>query len=162
MFALWAVLIPIIDQVSKALVVRNLPIHETIALIPGLLQLTHVRNPGAAFGILPYQRSLFVVIAGLLLVASFLYRRRIKDETFLVQLGLGLGLGGAIGNLIDRLRTGYVTDFFEVPAVPIFGIFNVADAAIVIGVAILLWSTLFRKDATAPPVAEGGDGAGEG
>lgn len=158
MFALWAILIPIIDQVTKALVINQLPVYDSIAIIPGVLSLTHVRNPGAAFGILAYQRPLFVAIAVILIVASVIFRRRIEHEPFIVRIGLGLGLGGAIGNLVDRLRTGYVTDFLDMPFIPIF---NVADTAIVIGVTLLLWASFFHKEA--PNILpKGGESPSEG
>lgn len=157
-YALWAVLIPIIDQITKAMVIEKLPVYDSVEIIPGLLNLTHVRNPGAAFGILAYQRPLFIGIAAVLVVAGIVFRRRIETEPFIVRMGLGLGIGGAVGNLIDRLRTGYVTDFFDVPWIPVF---NVADTAIVTGVILLLWATFFHKDAT-DAVPEGGESPSEG
>ena len=142
MFALLAVLVPIVDQVTKAIVIRYLPEYESVTIIPGLLAWTHVRNPGAAFGLLPFQRSLFIAVAALLVVAAVVFRRRIFAEPPLVQAALGLGLGGAVGNMIDRLRTGFVTDFIDVPLIPVF---NVADTAIVCGVALLLWASVFLQ-----------------
>lgn len=158
MFLLWAVLIACVDQLTKLLVTLYLPLHDSVEIIPGLLALTHVQNPGAAFGILAYQRTLFIVVALVLIVMSIMFRRRIEQEPPLVRAGLCLGLGGAIGNLIDRLRTGYVTDFLDVPLIPVF---NVADTAIVIGVILLLWASFFPRQAKSP-VPEGSEDVSEG
>lgn len=154
MFSFWAILVPIVDQVTKALIVAYLPLYERISLIPGLLSLRHVRNPGAAFGLLPFRGPLFVAVALLLVILAVIFRDKIKKESLLVQTGLGLGLGGAVGNMIDRVRTGYVTDFIEVPIIPIF---NVADTAIVLGVALVLWVSFFpgRKEEGESASSEG-------
>lgn len=143
MFVALALLVPLIDQITKALVALYVPEYQTITVISGLLAWTHVRNPGAAFGLLPFQRPLFIAVSSVLIVAAVIFRKRILAEPRVVQVGLGLGLGGAIGNLIDRLRTGYVTDFIDVPLIPIF---NVADMAIVFGVGILLWASFFLAE----------------
>lgn len=143
MFAALAVIVPIVDQLVKSLVIEKLPVYESVTVIPGLLAWTHVRNPGAAFGLFPFQRPLFIFVAGLMVVLAIVFRKRILAEPKLVQVALGLGLGGAIGNLIDRLRTGYVTDFIEVPFIPIF---NIADMSIVFGVGLLIWFSFFHKE----------------
>lgn len=140
MFAALMVIVALLDQATKAFVIATIPENTSIQVIPGLLAWTHVRNPGAAFGLLPFQRPLFIVVAVLMLGAAFIFRKRIMQEPILFQIGVGLGLGGAVGNLIDRLRTGFVTDFIQVPIIPIF---NVADTAITFGVAILLWTSFF-------------------
>lgn len=170
MFVALAVLVPIIDQITKAVITHYVPEYHSVTIIPGLLAWTHVRNPGAAFGLLPFQRPLFIAVASLLVVAAAIFRKRILSEPPLVQIALGLGLGGAVGNLMDRLRTGYVTDFIEVPFIPIF---NIADMAIVFGVGILLWTSFFMEaEPAAAPEADidhgsqhhatsGGDGESE-
>lgn len=152
MFTRLAVIIPIIDQAIKAIVIATLPVYESVTVIPGLLSWIHVRNPGAAFGLLPFHRPLFITVAIGILIAGIIFRKRIGAEPVLVQVGLGLGLGGAIGNLIDRLLTGYVTDFIAVPLIPIF---NIADMAIVIGVALVLWASFFLKDSEKAVPEEG-------
>ncbi len=104
-------------------------------LIPGLLQLHYVKNPGAAFGILPNQRLFFLVVTVLALALVMGYARRFSELSLVSNLGLGLFLGGTVGNFWDRIRWGYVVDFIDFSFWPVF---NVADAAIVVGVGILL------------------------
>ena len=137
-----------LDQLTKWLVARALDLHEMRPIVDGLLSLSHVRNRGAAFGILsdadlPYQAILFSVLSLVALAAIAVYAMRLPVTARLPQLALSLVLGGAVGNLIDRLRHGYVVDFVHVywrqyqwPD------FNVADSAISIGVALLVLDIL--------------------
>src|SRR2546422_4211091 len=139
-----------VDQSTKWLVARYLDLHEYRPLVDGLLSLSHVRNRGAAFGILsdadlPYQAILFAGLSLAALLAIAVYAWRLPATAQLPQLALALILGGALGNLIDRLRLGYVVDFLDVfigdrhwPA------FNVADSCICIGVALLVIDLLAR------------------
>lgn len=131
--------IVLLDQLSKAWVVQRLGLFESISILPGILHLTHVQNPGAAFGLLPYQRPLFVAVTAALIAFVWLYRDRIRQEARPVRLAVCLGLAGATGNLIDRLRTGYVIDFLDVPWIPVF---NVADMAIVAAAILMAWGLL--------------------
>jgi signal peptidase II len=132
------------DQVTKALVEARIPLHDVLPLIPGFLQLTHVKNRGAAFGIFadaPSQAKLMLLVTlsviALAVVITLLWRNHPHDRR--TGLGLSLILGGAVGNLFDRLVHGSVVDFVEFfvrsfhwPA------FNLADSAIVIGAGLLL------------------------
>lgn len=132
-----AIAVLVIDQVSKAAVRRAVPPGGSVSLIPGLFQLSHVRNTGAAFGILP-QQQLFLLLTSLAaVVIILLYFTRASSWTRLVGIALGLELGGAAGNLIDRFRTGTVTDFLDFGFWPVF---NLADSAIVIGAVLLLFA----------------------
>lgn len=136
------------DQLTKWLVVGSLGLHEYLPIVDGLLSLSHVRNRGAAFGILsdadlPYQGVLFSALSLVALVAIAVYAWRLPSTARLPQLALSLVLGGALGNLSDRLRLGYVVDFVHVywrehqwPD------FNVADSAITVGVALLVLDIL--------------------
>jgi len=126
-----------LDLWTKALVSR-LPVGESRPLLDGLVFLTHVRNPGAAFGMLAGRTGLFVALGVLVLVAMPFILRRTGD--LLALLALGAVLGGAAGNLFDRLRTGLVTDFIDVRFWPVF---NLADSAIVVGAIVLAWRLLF-------------------
>lgn len=131
------------DAWTKWLVSTRIDLHESIPLIPDLLQLVHVRNTGAAFGIGANADSRLVplllnlgAIGVFFVVVAYAFRSAITDRV--LQTGLHLILGGAIGNLIDRFRLGYVVDFVDVyvkshhwPA------FNVADSAICVGIALL-------------------------
>lgn len=143
-FAIIAVIV-IADQITKALVRAHLQLGESQNVIPGLLDFTHVRNTGAAFGLLnnvdfPYKPVVMVLVAALALVAIAFYATQLGFEDRVARLGLALILGGAFGNLIDRAFAGYVVDFVDVYWGDIhFWAFNVADASITIGaIAVIL------------------------
>jgi signal peptidase II len=130
------------DQVSKAYVVARLDLHESwmpLGFIEPLFRFTHVHNTGAAFGLFPQGGSIFLLIAVIVSAIIVYYYRQIPGHAWLVRLALGLQLGGALGNVIDRVRLGYVVDFFNVEYWPVF---NVADSCIVIGVALLALAML--------------------
>jgi len=143
----------VLDQLAKAVVVRTIGLHDYVPLVDGLLSLSHVRNHGAAFGLLsdwnlPYQSLLLSVLSLLALGAIAAYFVRLPEAARLPRLALALVLGGAIGNVVDRLRLGYVVDFVHVywreyqwPD------FNVADSAITIGVALLVIDILSSPEA---------------
>jgi len=124
----------ILDQWSKWLVMSKMAQGDSIPLIDGLFYLTYVRNPGAAFGMLPYKTVFFVVVTIAVLIGIIIFFRRIPEDRVLLKMGLALEVGGAAGNLLDRLRFGHVIDFFDFRVWPVF---NVADIGIVIGVGIL-------------------------
>jgi signal peptidase II len=144
-----------IDQVTKWWVARSLDLHEFRSIIDGCLSLSHVENRGAAFGILsdahiPYQSVLFSAISILALVAIAVYAVRLPREARLPRLALSLVLGGAVGNLIDRIRLGHVVDFVHA----YWGShqwpdFNMADSAITVGVALLLFDMLRTPERSA-------------
>ncbi len=133
-----------LDQLSKQIVLRTLPLHETINIIPGLLDLTHVQNTGAAFGLLngaefPYKPAIMIGIAAIALVAIAAYGARLGFHERMARFGLSLILGGAFGNLIDRAFIGHVVDFVDVYwSNSHFWAFNVADAAITVGAILVL------------------------
>ncbi len=135
-----ASLVVVADQATKALVREQLPLHASRAVIPGLLDLTHVQNTGAAFGILnavdfPHKAALIAIVATVALVSIAVYAARVSPHQLFARVGLALILGGAAGNLIDRLVAGYVIDFVDVYWSRYhFWAFNVADSAITIGV----------------------------
>jgi len=141
-----AALVLALDQLSKAWVLRHIPLNEAWAPIPSLARyftFTHVTNTGAAFGIFPNGGAIFLAIAVVVVVAIVVYTRYLSTERWPVLLSLGLQLGGALGNLIDRLRFGHVVDFLDFKFWPTF---NVADSAIVVGVALLAYLVLTEKD----------------
>ena len=142
-FFLTALLVVAADQLSKIWVRSNLAVGQSLPET-GILRLTHVRNTGAAFGLFqgqsfPLTTVAIVGVVILLLYALVIYRRFPSIDSTLGKVALGLVLGGTIGNLIDRLRLGYVTDFIDVGIWPPF---NVADSAITVGVAIFAYSLL--------------------
>ncbi len=139
-----------VDQVTKAVVRAELaPLGRSVPVIGDVLQLTFVRNLGASFGMMPGYRPLFIAVSAcvLIAIAAFVLRRR--PERPWVVVALGLVAGGALGNLIDRVAFGWVTDFIRIPFD--FPVFNVADSSVVVGVAMLIWWLLFGP-ASAEPV----------
>jgi signal peptidase II len=132
------------DQATKALVRQMLPLHTSVAVVPGLLDLTHVRNAGAAFGFLntadfPFKAVIIPVIATAALVAVGMYLANLGHHQLAARIGLALIIGGAAGNLLDRVATGSVVDFVDVYwRAYHFWAFNVADSAISVGVAIMI------------------------
>ena len=133
------------DQISKELVDENLALGESAPLVGGIVQLTSVHNTGAAWGILPNARWLFLIATPVLclLIALLLIRRRRRIGP-LGRVCLSLLLAGAVGNYIDRALLGYVRDMFELCFMR-FPVFNVADSAITVGAALLCADTLFVK-----------------
>lgn len=136
-----------LDQVTKALVRAWLPLYESVSIVPQLLDFTHVRNTGAAFGLLnavdiPFKPLLMTAIALAALVAIGVFAVRTSPTEPLARLGLALVFGGATGNLIDRVTAGYVVDFVDVYWRGWhFWAFNVADAAITVGACLLILDT---------------------
>jgi len=145
------VLLVAIDQLTKWVVLQRIPLHDTVPVIPGLLNLTYVRNTGAAFGMLNASDFAYksVVVAGLALLALFgiiWYARKFAGDAWPARYGFVLIIAGAVGNLIDRVTLGFVVDFVDV----YFGgwhfwAFNVADAAITVGAVLFAGDTLFSR-----------------
>jgi len=138
------IVIVILDQVTKALVRRSLELHDTIDVIPGFLNLTRVHNTGAAFGIFngmefPYKTGVLTLVATFALAGVAWYAATVPDTDRLARIGVAAILGGAIGNLIDRATVGYVLDYVDAFYNGWhFWAFNVADAAISIGVVLMI------------------------
>jgi signal peptidase II len=133
-----------LDQVAKAIVRQLLPLGESRSVIPDLLDLTHVHNTGAAFGLLnavefPYKSIVMIAIAAVALVAIAVYATQLGFHERMARFGLALILAGAFGNLIDRAVFGFVVDFVDVYwRTTHFWAFNVADSAITIGAILVL------------------------
>ena len=154
-YLLVAAAILILDQWSKTIVIRELAIHESREVLGDFFLLSYVRNTGAAFGLFAgIESHLKSVLLNCVAVGAFLavsyYAFRSPARSVRLQVGLALVLGGAVGNLVDRVRFGYVIDFL------LFGVrghywpaFNVADSAICTGVGLLALDML-RPKATAP------------
>ncbi len=142
-FFLTALLIVVADQLSKIWIRTNLAVGQSLPEA-GFPRLTHITNTGAAFGLFQGQSFPLTIVAivsiiALLVYAVFLYRRFPFLDNRLAWLGLGLVLGGTVGNLIDRLRFGYVTDFIDFGFWPAF---NIGDSAIVVGVIMFAYTLL--------------------
>jgi signal peptidase II len=115
----------------------------SMPVVDGVFHITYVLNPGAAFGLLPNQRALFIAAAVLLLAFLLGLLKYVKKQPLCLQTGASLIAGGAMGNLIDRIRMGEVVDFLDFRVWPVF---NIADAAICIGAGCVLWSMMKNKE----------------
>jgi signal peptidase II len=158
-----------LDQLAKTLVDRYMDLHDSHTLVEGLARFTYVQNRGAAFGILsdadlPYQSVLFSIISIVALGAIAVYAWKLPITSRLPQAALALIMGGAVGNLLDRMRLGYVIDYVDVywgrhhwPA------FNVADSAISVGVALLVLDILRnpQPESAEPEMASSAAAQGE-
>lgn len=147
-----ALYVILLDQASKEWVRGAFSLHESVTLIPGFFNLTYIRNTGAAWGMFSNQTWALSLLAIVMLVLLVLFRHKIMPPGLLNRVALGLLCGGIVGNLFDRLRLDYVTDYLDVyigtwhwPA------FNIADSAICIGVGIYVIGTLLAK----PPKTDG-------
>ena len=143
-----AVAVVVFDQIVKALVRSRLMLHESITVIPGFFDLTRVHNTGAAYGFLngvdfPFKTALLACVATAALIGLTLYAVKLERSQVLTRAGLTLVIGGAAGNLIDRVTAGYVLDFVDLYRGDWhFWAFNVADSAISIGVALMILELL--------------------
>lgn len=141
----------LLDQVTKEIVLRSIPLHAAIPVIEGFFSLTHIHNPGGAFGLManlsPVMRSIiFLFISSLAVGLIFYFYKKTPAHYAWLSVAFALIFGGAIGNLIDRIRFGTVVDFLDFylgnlhwPA------FNVADSAISVGIGIFLYHLVFKK-----------------
>ncbi|MCR8656022.1 signal peptidase II [Paenibacillus endoradicis] len=139
-----AVVVLILDFFSKKWIVNNMKEYDQFSVIGDFFLITSHRNRGAAFGILQDQRVFFIIITIVIVGAIIWYAQSVrKSGSVLLLSGLGLVLGGAVGNFIDRARFGEVVDFFKFNfGSYTFPIFNVADSAIVVGVILIMLDTL--------------------
>ena len=145
LYAIVGTVVLILDQLLKLWVNKNIPINDIKPLIPGVIRLTNIHNTGAAFGLFPGARILLLVVLLLFTAAAvFLLWKGIVRKP-LGRWSLALLLVGALGNGLDRALFGYVVDMFEFLFVD-FAIFNVADAALTVGCALMAWSLIFRPD----------------
>jgi signal peptidase II len=141
----WLLALVVLDQLTKWIVSHRVPLYETVVVVPGLLNLTHVRNTGAAFGVLnsadfAYKPVVVALLATAALLALLWYARQVAHESWATRYAFVLIIAGAVGNLIDRATVGYVLDFVDVVIGGWhFWAFNVADAAITVG-AILFFA----------------------
>ena len=162
--ALGAGFIIALDQWTKHLVRTELAFGQSVAPIPSLsswLRIVHWNNTGAAFGVFPDGGRIIAVIAVIVVMGIIYYYPRLEQGHFWLRLALMLQMGGAIGNLIDRISRGPVTDFVAVGPIPVF---NVADASISLGVAVLvltMWLDERQQHAVEAEQAEAATGSDE-
>jgi len=151
MLAIISGCVVIADQITKLLILNYLPFNHSVPIIAGFFNLTHIHNPGGAFGLLANLSSsartiIFLFISALAVGLIFYFYRKTPQSHRWLAAGFALIFGGAIGNLIDRVRFGIVVDFLDFyigkyhwPA------FNIADSSISVGIAIFVFHLLFKK-----------------
>jgi len=144
---IWAIAIFVflLDRASKIFVLRNLKLNESVEIIKNIFYFTLVRNTGAAFGIFKNQTLFFIVVSILAVITIVIYIKKFLNIPFMIKIGLALILGGALGNLVDRLCFGYVVDFLDFKIWPVF---NIADSAITAGTFLLIVNLMTKKRAT--------------
>ena len=143
-FLIASVFMVLLDFITKYIVIASMDLNQTIPLINNIFHLTYVRNTGAAFSMLSGQR-LFLILLPLLIIAAILIFVAVKKpKNKLLLLSLSMIAAGGIGNLIDRIRFGYVIDFFDFRLIN-FPVFNVADIFVTVG-ATLFIILLFSKE----------------
>jgi len=150
-FFLVAAIVVLFDRITKWVVAASLPLHNSLTVIPGFFHITHVENTGAAFGLFAESTAQWKIAAlvafslvALVIVSVLLWKNSHSVSTMTV--GLSLILGGAFGNLWDRMRAGHVVDFLDFHIGQYYWpAFNVADSAIVIGAILLVAEILFAK-----------------
>ncbi len=134
-YFLLTLLVLAFDQFIKVIVTVKLDPLQSVTVIKGVFTITYVRNYGAAFGILQSKTLLLIALSITVILFVWLNRNKLSVYPKVFQVGLGLALGGALGNLVDRIRLGYVVDFLDFQFWPVF---NVADIAIVSGVGLII------------------------
>ena len=135
----WGVVLAIADQLLKKLFSGTMQLGESIPVLPGIFHLTYIQNPGAAFGLFENQTLFFIAIAAFLLAFLAFAYKELAAQGVWVRFGMSLLAGGAVGNLLDRVRLGAVIDYLDFRIWPIF---NLADIGICLGAALIVWGLL--------------------
>ena len=149
--AVIAGLVVVFDQITKLIVSNNMHLYQSITVVPGLFNITHIHNPGGAFGFMagqsPAIRTLLFLVVSVFAVGFIFYFYANTPPTHpWLASGLALIFGGAIGNLIDRARMGKVIDFLDVYIRQLhWPAFNIADSAITVGMSIFIFHLMFKK-----------------
>ena len=142
---LWTAIIilsVLIDQISKYIVVQTLPLYDSITLIEGFFSFTHIQNRGAAWGMFSEHRWVFLAATAIAIIVLPIVLYRFRKLHVLFGTSMSLIIGGAVGNMIDRLFLGYVVDFLEFTFID-FPVFNIADICIVVGTFMMAAYILF-------------------
>jgi len=145
LYFLGAVILSGIDQLSKLLVLRYIKPEDTIPLLKGIFHLTYCENRGAAFGILQGRFGLLFITTLLVIIAVTVYMIKKRPQSLTLTTSVTLLIGGAIGNLIDRVCRGFVIDFLDFRLIH-FPIFNIADCFVVCGAILLVIYVLFIEE----------------
>ena len=137
-----SLLIVTFDYIIKLKVKNNMNVGESINVVGNFFKITYIQNKGAAFGMLQEQQSLFLIVG--LITIVFLFNLFLKTKDRLTKLSISMVIGGAIGNIVDRLLYGYVVDMFDFNALWSY-IFNFADVCVVLGVGLLTLGIIRQK-----------------
>jgi signal peptidase II len=147
-----AVVVFAVDRITKAWVSDNIPLGTARPVVGDYVRIVHAQNTGAAFGLLPERTTLLSILSVVAVLAIVYYYRQIASNSALVSATLGMQLGGAFGNLLDRIRQGYVVDFVDVGLGDVrFWAFNVADSSIVVGIILVTLALWYEERRTATP-----------
>ncbi len=147
LFVLSSIIIITIDQVTKYLVNTKISLNSSLEIIPGIIFISHVKNSGAAFGVFQNRTNILIIISVIAIILIIILKIKLNLDSIFYNISLGFILGGAIGNLIDRIIFGEVVDFLHLRY---FAVFNVADSFICIGfgiVIILILKNYFKRGA---------------
>ncbi len=131
----------ILDVVTKKIVVANMDLFEEIPVLNGVFHWKYIQNKGAAFGMLADRREVFLIISAVAIIAMAVYLILTRSDRVWWMIGIGMLVGGGIGNMIDRILLGYVVDFMYVALID-FAVFNVADCFVCIGVGLLMYLSI--------------------
>ena len=135
-----------VDRLTKIAASRLLELDRPVSVIPNIFNLTLTSNTGAAFGLLKDHRILFLSLSVFVIIFILIYAMRHKSMPIATAAALGLVLGGAVGNMVDRIRLGYVIDFLDFRIWPVF---NIADSSICIGAGMLILIAFLHKETVA-------------
>lgn len=147
LYATISLIIIILDQITKIYAVKLLEGKSSIIIIKNFLQLNYVENFGAAFGILQNKKVFFIAMTTIVVIVIIIYIKTNINLTTTMKIALAMVIGGAIGNLIDRIRLGYVIDFIDVNFWGLydFPVFNLADSSIVVATFLICYLVIFNK-----------------
>ncbi len=137
------IILVLVDQIAKAMVRLNMELGEAISVIGDFFRITYVQNTGAAFNSLAGNRVILIVIPIVFITICSLYMQKHKDEHWSFYLSMAMIISGGIGNLIDRILYGFVTDMLDFSVFP--PVFNVADIGVTAGCALLIFSILIEE-----------------
>jgi len=141
----------LIDQITKEVVLRKLPLYDSVTVVTGFFSFTNIRNPGGAFGLManqpPFVRVFFFIfVSALFIIMIYFFYLKIPTGYFKLRTGIAMIFGGAVGNMVDRIRFGYVVDFLDFYLKNLhWPAFNIADSAITVGVTIFAYHLIFDK-----------------
>lgn len=147
LYAAISIIIILLDQITKFYAVQLLKGNAPVVIIENFLRLNYVENFGAAFGILQNKKIFFIIITTIVVIGIIVYIKTNTNLTITMKIALAMVIGGAIGNLIDRVRLGYVIDFVDVNFWGLydFPVFNIADSSIVIATILICYLVIFNK-----------------